>query len=145
MDQGYADLSVYHHLPVLEYSCLEATMMISFLKFHYHCSFGRTSISSEHTSDGCSNDVRYLEHVQARVAFRATKRGAVEIFLTSPSGLESQLLTSRPNDGDSSYIDWTFMTVHHWGENATGDWRLRVQTTEGGILKIFYLRFTPQF
>ena len=39
-----------------------------------------------------------------------------------------------------SGIDWTFMTVHDWGENPEGKWTLRVQdvgkgTSNDGILK----------
>ena len=89
-------------------------------------------------SDGCSNTVRYLEHVQARVVVQTVKRGALEIFLTSPSGLASQLLTRRPYDYDRNKLDWTFMTVHHWGENPTGEWQLRVQITEPNIRMYLY-------
>lgn len=107
----------------------------------YSQSANGSSITSEHLSDGCGNGVRYLEHVQARVMFQSDKRGALEIFLTSPSGLKSQLLTRRPRDTDNNEIDWFFMTVHHWGENPSGKWRLRVQTKEPelGIISCIFL------
>lgn len=93
---------------------------------------GGSTITSQHISDGCGYTVSYLEHVQARVVISAVKRGALEIFLTSPSGLESQLLTKRHFDGSRLAMDWTFMTVHHWGESPSGEWQLRVETTETG-------------
>lgn len=42
-------------------------------------------------TDGCekdlANQVTYLEHVQAQLTLTAPKRGDVEIFLISPSGM----------------------------------------------------------
>lgn len=47
------------------------------------------SVESEITTDGCagtSAEVRYLEHVQARVSLRFLPRGNINIKLVSPSG-----------------------------------------------------------
>ena len=42
-------------------------------------------------------------------------------------GTISQLLTARSNDkSDAGFKDWRFMTVHFWGENPTGDWKLHI-------------------
>ena len=55
------------------------------------------------------------------------KRGDLRIYLQSPSGTRSTLLDARPQDYSSSgFIDWPFMSVHHWGENPTGTWILEV-------------------
>ncbi len=56
------------------------------------------------TSDACAgqdNEVRYVEHVQAIISARATRRGDMTINITSPSGTESILLARRPFDDDS--------------------------------------------
>lgn len=47
------------------------------------------SVEAEITTDGCagtSAEVRYLEHVQARVSLRFLPRGNINIKLVSPSG-----------------------------------------------------------
>lgn len=47
--------------------------------------------------------------------------------LTSPSGTQSVLLFERPRDVlDSSFDDWPFMSVHFWGERASGRWKLEI-------------------
>ena len=74
----------------------------------------------------CDN-VRFLEHVQAKVTLTATRRGDIHIYLTSPSGTRSTLLAQRPMDNSrSGFQNWPFMTVHTWGENPNGEWKLEV-------------------
>ena len=37
------------------------------------------------------------------------------------------MLTARPNDkSDAGFKDWRFMTVHFWGEDPVGDWKLHI-------------------
>ncbi|KAK3853126.1 hypothetical protein Pcinc_022851 [Petrolisthes cinctipes] len=88
------------------------------------------SVVSEITTDGCagtSAEVRYLEHVQARVSLRFLPRGNIKIQLISPSGTSSTLLFERPRDVFSEkFDDWPFLSVHFWGEKAVGRWRLVV-------------------
>ena len=44
-------------------------------------------------------------------------RGEIELFLTSPWGTVSQLMTARVLDNaPHGYSNWTFMTVFSWGE-----------------------------
>ena len=65
------------------------------------------------TTDACAgqdNEVRYVEHVQAIVTARVTRRGDMTINMTSPSGTESILLAKRPFDDDS--------------EQGTNSWRM---------------------
>ncbi|KAE9420589.1 hypothetical protein Angca_003913 [Angiostrongylus cantonensis] len=82
-------------------------------------------------TDGCAGSpdeqVVYLEHVQAIITLKAPKRGDIQIYLTSPSGTRSTLLTKRARDTSrAGFIEWAFMTTHSWGEFATGLWTLEV-------------------
>ena len=58
---------------------------------------GRTEVSVR--SDGCAggygSDVRRVEHVQAVVTLTSSRRGHVELYLTSPGGTRSTLLAGR--------------------------------------------------
>lgn len=82
------------------------------------------------TTDGCLgtlNSVRYLEHVQCKISLRYYPRGNVMIALTSPSGTRSILLFPRPRDNfATTFEDWPFLSVHFWGENPVGQWKLEV-------------------
>lgn len=74
----------------------------------------------------CEN-VRFLEHVQAKVTLSATRRGDLHIYLTSPAGTRSTLLAQRPLDNSrSGFQAWPFMSVHTWGESPNGEWRLEI-------------------
>ncbi|VDL77010.1 unnamed protein product [Nippostrongylus brasiliensis] len=82
-------------------------------------------------TDGCAGSVDeqvvYLEHVQAIITLKAPKRGDIQIYLTSPSGTRSTLLTKRARDTSrAGFIEWAFMTTHSWGELAAGLWTLEV-------------------
>jgi subtilisin-like proprotein convertase family protein len=72
--------------------------------------------------------IRHLEHVVIPTYVTAgRKRGDLRIYLQSPSGTRSTLLDARPQDYSSAgFVDWPFMSVHHWGENPTGTWILEV-------------------
>ncbi|CAI4227597.1 unnamed protein product [Auanema sp. JU1783] len=82
-------------------------------------------------TDGCLADpghhVVYLEHVQAIISLKAPKRGDIKIYLTSPLGTRSTLLTKRSRDASrAGFVEWAFMTTHSWGETATGLWTLEI-------------------
>lgn len=88
------------------------------------------------TTDACKGQdgyVRYLEHAQAIVSLNSTKRGDVTIYLTSPMGTRSILLSTRVEDYDSEdgFRHWPFMTTHTWGEDPQGEWTLEVAMTPG--------------
>lgn len=56
-----------------------------------------------------------------------TKRGILEIHLTSPSGTKVELLAPRKlDDSTEGFNNWTFMSVMTWGENPDGIWTLSV-------------------
>ncbi|RWS01236.1 neuroendocrine convertase 1-like protein, partial [Dinothrombium tinctorium] len=83
-------------------------------------------------SNGCrasSNEVNRLEHVQATLSISYPRRGFLEIFLKSPSGSSSMLLSERPLDTSPDGFDnWPFTTVHFWGEHPRGLWTLIIRT-----------------
>jgi kexin len=56
-----------------------------------------------------------LEHVTVQVWISHTKRGDVEVELTSPNKIRSILAAPRWQDLDGTgYRGWTFMSVKHW-------------------------------
>ena len=102
-------------------------------------------VSSEIISSGCKDTgsaIKFLEHIEVRISFRYSFRGAVQITLESPAGTTSNLLTRRNYDRKpNSKQQWTFMSVQHWGEDPIGTWRLNMsliqdQTETGSIDRI---------
>ncbi|VDN08394.1 unnamed protein product [Thelazia callipaeda] len=125
----------------------------------FHCEAGTIAVPHEIPSignlvleldtDACMGsrtEVNYLEHVQAVVTLNSTRRGDTTLYLISPSGTETMILSRRPKDNDNKdgFTNWPFMTTHTWGENPRGKWRLiaRFQGGEGrnhGMVKKFTL------
>ncbi|KAL4641401.1 neuroendocrine convertase 2 [Arapaima gigas] len=91
--------------------------------------------------EGKENFVRYLEHVQAVITVNASRRGDLNINMTSPMGTKSILLSRRPRDDDAKvgFDKWPFMTTHTWGEDPRGSWLLEVgfqsEAPQKGVLK----------
>ncbi|XP_032873456.1 proprotein convertase subtilisin/kexin type 5 isoform X1 [Amblyraja radiata] len=78
-------------------------------------------------SDNANHYVNYLEHIIVRVTIAHPRRGDLSIYLTSPSGTKSQLLSNRLFDHSmEGFKSWEFMTTHCWGEKAAGDWLLEI-------------------
>lgn len=69
-----------------------------------------------------------MEHVQAFITIKATRRGDITLFLTSPMNTTSMLLRRRPKDADNTrgFTKWPFMTTHMWSENPRGKWLLTI-------------------
>lgn len=78
---------------------------------------------------GTSSEVNFIEHVQAILTIKASRRGDLILHLTSPSGTESMILNRRPLDDDDTngFYRWPFMTTQTWAENPRGKWTLRAQ------------------
>jgi len=108
----------------------------------YHCEAGSDKTVRAIPSDkslfltlettGCAGsetEVNYLEHVQALITLNTTRRGDVELFLRSPMGTRSMILSTRPNDDDGrdGFTKWPFMTTHTWAEYPRGKWSLEVR------------------
>ncbi|KAG0039700.1 pheromone processing endoprotease, partial [Gryganskiella cystojenkinii] len=69
-----------------------------------------------------------LEHITVTVNIEHQRRGDVEVILTSPNRVESKLGARRRFDlSKHGFVNWTFMTVKHWGESPIGDWTLTVR------------------
>lgn len=78
--------------------------------------------------DKCEG-VTMLEHVVANVSYGFHRRGDVQITLISPSKTSSEMLSYRPNDATNKGIKYfPFLSVHNWGEDPVGRWKLRLET-----------------
>uniref|UniRef100_A0A3Q3AJ20 Proprotein convertase subtilisin/kexin type 5a n=1 Tax=Kryptolebias marmoratus TaxID=37003 RepID=A0A3Q3AJ20_KRYMA len=91
-------------------------------------------LTSVFEATGCSSKapqhVVYVEHVVVRTTITHSRRGDLSITLTSPSGTVSQLLANRPHDNSTEgFQNWKFMTTHCWGEQAAGEWTLKIKDT----------------
>lgn len=84
-------------------------------------------VTEEHLKE--SNLAR-VEHVTVTMNVDHTRRGDLSVDLISPSGMKSELSTHRRNDNTAAgYVDWTFMSVAHWGESGVGKWTVIVKDT----------------
>ena len=103
--------------------------------------FTETSSVKAHTreysieSDSCfntTNHVRYLEHVQLKVNISCNNITEVTLNLISPQGTKVGLLTTITVKENARIkyenLQWTFMSVHFWGEDPEGDWILQMVT-----------------
>jgi subtilisin family serine protease len=75
-----------------------------------------------------------VEHATVTTDIAHPSRGELEIQLTSPSGTTSRLAekhTSYVYD-PADYPDWTFSTVHNWGEDSRGLWKLKIADRVSG-------------
>ncbi|XP_014668291.1 PREDICTED: neuroendocrine convertase 1-like [Priapulus caudatus] len=81
-------------------------------------------------ADGCQGtdmEINYIEHIQLYITLDYTYRGALSIYLISPYGMSTCLLASRAEDhSKDGFKNWAFMSVHNWGENPKGNWRLSI-------------------
>ena len=96
--------------------------------------------------------INFLEHIQINIHMDYTKRGNLQILLISPRGkfisfnfvfiveltaMNTQnhspgsvtmLLTLRPKDSSIfGFRGWNLTSVHLWGENPKGHWRLVIR------------------
>jgi proprotein convertase subtilisin/kexin type 2 len=148
----------FNHL--FGYGVLDAGAMVALAKIwktvppRYHCEAGSINrvlpIPSNQSlffkidtqaCKGSETEVNYIEHVQSVITLNSTRRGDVTLYLVSPMGTRSMILSRRPNDDDhhDGFTKWPFMTTHTWGENPRGVWKLEVkhesQTPQSGFIK----------
>lgn len=77
--------------------------------------------------NGTHHEVNYIEQVEAVVSLRTPTRGLMKLMLTSPSGTQSLILPKRSRDKSRSGIRrWAFKSLHFWGEQPHGEWKLHV-------------------
>ena len=90
----------------------------------------RQTVIQTLTVGGCHGDparaISHLEHVELHVNMSHPYRGDITLRLTSPHGTISQILKARKKDASEDGLDFTFMTVHKWGEDPRGSWTLNV-------------------
>lgn len=68
-----------------------------------------------------------IETVIITINLHHARRGDLEMILESPSGTASPILTRRPYDNKTSGFDhWDFVSLHFWGEDPEGIWKLEV-------------------
>ncbi|KAL4955599.1 peptidase S8/S53 domain-containing protein [Aspergillus filifer] len=73
-------------------------------------------------------NIARLEHVTVTMNVNHTRRGDLSVELRSPDNVTSHLSTPRVHDdAEVGYVDWTFMTVAHWGESGVGTWTVIVK------------------
>jgi kexin len=71
-----------------------------------------------------------VEHITVTMNIEHTRRGDLSVELRSPKGLVSHLSTTRKNDEEAKgYVDWSFMSVVHFGEDGIGEWTVVVKDT----------------
>lgn len=77
--------------------------------------------------------IHFLEHVEVKLNLNYTRRGDLEIKLTSPSGTETNLTHYRLSDSFfklKELKNWVVMTLHLWGETAKGEWKLTIKNSQ---------------
>lgn len=72
-----------------------------------------------------------VERVTVTVNINHASRGQLGVTLTSPGGMPSVLAETHGDTGDN-YSNWTFSTVRCWGEEAAGNWTLKITDTGAG-------------
>ncbi|KAH8697765.1 pheromone processing endoprotease KexB [Talaromyces proteolyticus] len=71
-----------------------------------------------------------VEHVTVTMNVNHTLRGDLSVELRGPQGIVSHLSVPRKYDrAEAGYVDWTFMSVAHWGETGEGVWSIVVKDT----------------
>ncbi|CAG5076706.1 Oidioi.mRNA.OKI2018_I69.PAR.g8525.t1.cds [Oikopleura dioica] len=111
-------------------SCIVGEMEIDKMTFT-----GGEPVEMSFNTDSCagkSNEVNYIEHVQAFISVKTSRRGDLAINMTSPMSTTSKLLQPRPRDDDSvvGLNEWPFVSVQFWGERSRGEWKVRVALSE---------------
>ncbi len=88
-------------------------------------------------------DAIKLETVEIVFNATHTARGQLQVILTSPSGTESVLATTRSDTGDN-FNNWVFTTKRCWDEDARGTWTIKVIDAAGadtGTFNSYKLNF----
>ena len=91
-----------------------------------------TSYTSEYKMNatacyGTNDYVKYLEHTQIELELSCSNISEISINLISPRRTKDSLLTKVTTSRVAyTNLQWTFMTVHFWGEDPEGVWRLNL-------------------
>ncbi|KAF9779053.1 hypothetical protein IL306_002739 [Fusarium sp. DS 682] len=95
------------------------------------------SVTLEVTEDMLkSSNLARVEHITVTMNVEHTRRGDLSVDLISPDNVVSHLAVARRGDAkEQGYVDWTFMSVAHWGESGVGKWTIIVRDTEKNSYK----------
>ncbi|GJC88351.1 kexin [Colletotrichum liriopes] len=90
------------------------------------------AVSVDVTADALKQaNFERVEHVTVTMNVNHTRRGDLSVDLISPDGVTSHLSVTRKMDSaNSGYVDWTFMSVAHWGESGIGKWTVIVKDSK---------------
>ncbi|XP_045614790.2 proprotein convertase subtilisin/kexin type 4 [Procambarus clarkii] len=78
------------------------------------------------------SSMKGVEHVIAHINLAHPSRKLLSIFIVSPTGTTSQVLTHRPADNSTmGFNPWGFMSVHFWGEHPSGTWTVAIKNSSG--------------
>lgn len=87
--------------------------------------------------EGTDNQVNFLEHAQVVLTLKSSRRGDLQVNVTSPMQTSSIILNRRPNDNDDSdgFISWPFTTTQLWGENPEGVWKVSIALDSESLIE----------
>ncbi|XP_056013055.1 proprotein convertase subtilisin/kexin type 6-like isoform X1 [Ostrea edulis] len=113
--------------------CSTSTFYVHRSTGYSYTSYKVSSSKRITTGDNCK--LSDLEHVEVEISFSYTrKEGAVKLYLESPAGTKSHLMTPRPQDSVkypwSGSKRWYYTSVHYWGESVDGTWILTAESDE---------------
>lgn len=86
-----------------------------------------------------------IEQVTVTMNVAHTRRGDLSVDLISPNNIVSHISAVRSRDNKKAgYVDWTFMSVIHWGESGLGKWQIiirdNVENEHNGTLTDWHLK-----
>ncbi|XP_065213181.1 neuroendocrine convertase 1-like [Planococcus citri] len=110
---------------------------------------GMQSTGIRFVVNGCRDtpqEIKFLEFVEVTVSIQHPARGFLQIMLTSPGKTVTQLLPPRKQDrSDIEIKNFSFLSVHNWGEQPEGEWLIelidtsgRLEGTLGDVVMTFY-------
>lgn len=90
------------------------------------------------------NNIKALEKVAIAVDVRTKRRGDVSLWLRSPAGTSSTLMTRRTSDDDNGgWAGWTFSTNAFFGEErVNGEWVLGMENHGNKEVELVSWRLT---
>ncbi|XP_061188241.1 furin-like protease kpc-1 [Saccostrea echinata] len=93
----------------------------------------------EITTQNCA--INTIEHVEVFANFTySSNRGDVLLYLDSPAGTRSHLMTHRPADSakypSAGSLRWYYSSVHFWGETVDGTWILSIDSNNRSSVQV---------
>uniref|UniRef100_A0A0N4ZFP6 P/Homo B domain-containing protein n=1 Tax=Parastrongyloides trichosuri TaxID=131310 RepID=A0A0N4ZFP6_PARTI len=123
----------WEHVPSL-YEC-----KLTFKNFEIKKWAANKVLQGSFKFNACNNNgvkINVIEYVQLRITTFNQKRGAIQLWLTSPSNTTAQLIYDRHFDKERYIDDYAFNSVVTFGENPEGVWTFELLDSYGyGYLK----------